>query len=158
MILDFDVNVNVIVNLKGGNMLYKIGDFAKKLNVSVRTLRYYDEINLFKPIKLDLFTNYRYYSGQQIKEFEILKFLQEAGFSLEEIKKYKNNFTDEVMLQKKTEILNEIALLKEKVKKVDYLRGHIKNGTILSGPIKEKNIKVLRRWLYVKRKHKFINR
>ena len=141
-------------------MLYKIGDFAKKLNVSVRTLRYYDEINLFKPIELDLFTNYRYYSDEQVKEFELLKLLQEAGFSLEEIKKYKNNFDNYIMLQKKEEILKEIELLKEKIKKVDYLRNHIKNGKIVLETIEETNYnkKIIRRWLYVKRKNKFINR
>ncbi len=128
-------------------MLYKIGDFAKKLNVSVRTLRYYDEINLFKPIELDLFTNYRYYSDEQVKEFELLKLLQEAGFSLEEIKKYKNNFDNYIMLQKKEEILKEIELLKEKIKKVDYLRNHIKNGKIVLETIEETNYnkKIIRR-------------
>ena len=141
-------------------MLYKIGDFSKKLNVSVRTLRYYDEIDLFKPIELDLFTNYRYYSDEQVKEFELLKLLQDAGFSLDEIKQYKNNFNDYIMLKKKEEIFKEIELLKEKIKKVDYLRNHIKNGKIILESSKETvhNKKILRRWLYVKRKNKFINR
>ena len=30
-------------------MVYKIGDFANIVNISVRTLRYYDEIGLLKP-------------------------------------------------------------------------------------------------------------
>lgn len=128
-------------------MRYKIGDFAEILNVSVRTLRYYDEINLFKPIEIDLFTNYRYYSDQQIADFEIIKMLTEAGFSLEEIKKYKNNFDDHIMLAKKNDILEEIDALKEKIKKVDYLRHHIKNGSIVLKPSKEENYdkKILRR-------------
>lgn len=29
--------------------MYKIGMFSKKTNTSIKTLRYYDEINLFKP-------------------------------------------------------------------------------------------------------------
>ena len=49
-------------------MLYKIGDFSKEVNVPVKTLRYYDEINLFKPIEIDLFTGYRYYDKSQIEE------------------------------------------------------------------------------------------
>ena len=88
--------------------LYTIGDISEICGVPIKTLRYYDEINLFKPIELDLFTNYRYYSDEQVKEFELLKLLQEAGFSLEEIKKYKNNFDNYIMLQKKEEILKEI--------------------------------------------------
>ena len=30
-------------------MLYRIGDFSQKTGIPVKTLRYYDEINLFKP-------------------------------------------------------------------------------------------------------------
>ena len=46
--------------------MYKIGDFSKKTNVPIKTLRYYDEINLFKPAYQDYFTGYRYYENNQI--------------------------------------------------------------------------------------------
>ena len=39
----------------------QIGDFSKLSQVSVKTLRYYDEIGLLKPIEIDRFTGYRYY-------------------------------------------------------------------------------------------------
>ena len=130
-------------------MLYKIGDFAKKINVSVRTLRYYDEINIFKPAQIDLFTGYRYYDDSQIKEFALLKLLQEAGFSLDEIKKYKDNFNDNIMLEKKQEIVKEINDLKDKIKKVDYLRSHIIDGKIIF-EYKRNDKKIIRRWEDVK--------
>lgn len=68
-------------------MLYKIGKFSKLVNVPVKTLRYYDEINLFKPQEIDLFSGYRYYSEKQIDDLEVILSLKEVGFSLEEIKK-----------------------------------------------------------------------
>lgn len=68
-------------------MLYKIGEFSKLVNVPVKTLRYYDEINLFKPQEIDLFSGYRYYSEKQIDDLEVILNLKEVGFSLEEIKK-----------------------------------------------------------------------
>ena len=68
-------------------MLYKIGEFSKLVNVPVKTLRYYDEINLFKPQEIDLFSGYRYYSEKQIDDLEVILSLKEVGFSLEEIKK-----------------------------------------------------------------------
>jgi len=68
-------------------MLYKIGDFSKKTNVRVKTLRYYDEINLFKPLKIDIFTGYRYYSDEQIDDLKLILEIKKANFSLEEIKK-----------------------------------------------------------------------
>ena len=68
-------------------MLYKIGEFSKLVNVPVKTLRYYDEINLFKPQEIDLFSGYRYYSEKQIDDLEVILSLKEVGFRLEEIKK-----------------------------------------------------------------------
>ena len=41
-------------------MKYKISEFSKLVNVPVKTLRYYDEIGLFKPEEVDIFSNYRY--------------------------------------------------------------------------------------------------
>ena len=79
------------------NMLYKIGEFAKLTNVSVKTLRYYDEINLLKPEEVDLFSGYRYYSDRQKEDLELILALKEAGFSLEEVKRNKDNYSDEVM-------------------------------------------------------------
>lgn len=45
--------------------MIRIGDFSKLSQVSIKTLRYYDEMGLFKPINVDRFTGYRYYSASQ---------------------------------------------------------------------------------------------
>ena len=75
-------------------MLYKIGEFADKVNTSIRTLRYYDEIDLLKPAQIDLFTNYRYYSENQIDDFNVIKALKDVGFSLDEIRDNFNHFNN----------------------------------------------------------------
>ena len=87
-------------------MLYKIGEFSKLVNVPVKTLRYYDEINLFKPQEIDLFSVYRYYSEKQIEDLKVILGLKEVGFSLEEIKKNKNNYTEALMQKKKEELFS----------------------------------------------------
>ena len=69
-------------------MLYKIGDFSKETGVPIKTLRYYNEIDLFNPVEVDLFTGYRYYSSDQIEDLNLILKLKKVGFSLEEIKKY----------------------------------------------------------------------
>ena len=126
--------------------MYKIGEAANILNTSVRTLRYYDEIGLIKPKEIDLFTGYRYYSKDQINDFQIIKLLKEAGFSLEEIKNNKDNFSEELMLKKKNELLKEITNIKTKIKQIDYLRSYITNGKIVLEKEKtNKNNMVLRR-------------
>ena len=126
-------------------MLYKIGDFSKKINLPVKTLRYYDEINLFKPKEIDLFTGYRYYSEDQIKDIELIILLKDVGFTLEEIKKNWDNFTNETMLKKREELLQETKIIEEKVRKIDYLRSNIVNNKIQLDykyvPIKVKKIR-----------------
>ena len=64
-----------------------IKDFSKLCNCSTQTLRYYDSIDLLKPVKVDRFTGYRYYDEEQALVFVKIKNLQEASFSIEEIKK-----------------------------------------------------------------------
>ena len=120
-------------------MLYKIGDFSKLTNLSIRTLRYYDDIDLFKPKEIDLFTNYRYYSDDQLEDLQSIKDLQDVGFTLEEIKQYKNNLDNNIMLKKKNELLENIKEYEEKIRKVDYLRNNIVEGKICYSK-KEKNI------------------
>ena len=60
-------------------MLYKIGDFSSKVNVPIKTLRYYDEIGLFKPSNIDIFSNYRYYEDNQIKKIKLISELKVLG-------------------------------------------------------------------------------
>ena len=119
-------------------MLYKIGEFSKLVNVPVKTLRYYDEISLFKPQEIDLFSGYRYYSEKQIEDLKVILGLKEVGFSLEEIKKNKNNYTEALMQKKKEELMLEQENLENKIRKLDYLRSKIKNNHIvINGEVKE---------------------
>ena len=46
--------------------MFRIGDFSKFNQVTVKTLHYYDEIGLFKPASVDEITGYRYYSTKQL--------------------------------------------------------------------------------------------
>jgi DNA-binding transcriptional MerR regulator len=66
--------------------MIKIGDFARLSQVSVVTLRYYDEMDLLKPIKVDTFTGYRFYSAEQLPLLNRILALKDLGFSLEQIK------------------------------------------------------------------------
>ena len=46
--------------------MIKIGEFSKLAQVPVATLRYYDQVGLLKPVAVDRFTGYRYYSVSQL--------------------------------------------------------------------------------------------
>lgn len=65
--------------------LLSIGTVAKIKGVSVKMLRYYDEIGLLKPRYVDPQTGYRYYESNQLLFIEFITFFRRGGASLEEI-------------------------------------------------------------------------
>jgi DNA-binding transcriptional MerR regulator len=65
--------------------MIRIGDFSKLSRVSVKTLRYYDEMGLLKPVQVDAFTGYRLYEYSQLSVLHRILALKDLGFSLEEI-------------------------------------------------------------------------
>ena len=66
--------------------MIKIGDFARLSQVSVVTLRYYDEMDLLKPVKVDALTGYRFYSADQLPRLNRILALKDLGFPLEQIR------------------------------------------------------------------------
>ena len=118
--------------------MLKIGEFSKLTGIPIRTLRYYDEIDLFKPADIDLFTDYRYYKEEQVEDLNLINELKKVGFSLEEIKNNWDKFSDEVMLKKKEELLKMKEDINESIKKLDIMRSNIHNGKILKS-VKSKN-------------------
>ncbi len=65
--------------------MIRIGDFSKLSRVTVKTLRFYDETGLLKPVSVDRFTGYRYYEFSQLPRLHRILALKDLGFSLEEI-------------------------------------------------------------------------
>jgi DNA-binding transcriptional MerR regulator len=65
--------------------MFKIGEFSRFSQVTVKTLRYYDEIGLLKPAEVDRFTGYRYYSAQQLPRLNRILALKDLGLSLEQV-------------------------------------------------------------------------
>ena len=65
--------------------MFKIGQFSRFSQVTVKTLRYYDQIGLLKPAEVDRFTGYRYYSASQLPRLHRILALKDLGFSLEQI-------------------------------------------------------------------------
>jgi DNA-binding transcriptional MerR regulator len=65
--------------------MFKIGEFSRFSQVTVKTLRYYDEIGLLRPAEVDRFTGYRYYSASQLPRLHRILALKDLGFSLEQI-------------------------------------------------------------------------
>ena len=69
---------------------FTIGEISKLFNINKKTLRYYDEIDLFKPSYVDEHNKYRYYSIDQFECLETIQYLKELGLTLNKIKYHLN--------------------------------------------------------------------
>lgn len=65
--------------------MFRIGEFAQIAQVSSRQLRFYDQLGLLQPAKIDDQTGYRYYSIQQLPQLNRILALKDLGLSLEQI-------------------------------------------------------------------------
>jgi len=65
--------------------MFRIGEFAQIAQVSGRQLRFYDELGLLKPVRIDHQTGYRYYSIRQLPRLNSILALKDLGLSLEQI-------------------------------------------------------------------------
>ena len=110
--------------------MYKIGEFANVVKSNIKTIRYYDEIDLLKPKEIDKFTSYRYYNDDNIREFHSIMLLKKMGFSLDEIKTYKDDLRDEIFVKQRDKLIKEILDTKETIKMIDDIRKNIVNGRI----------------------------
>ena len=62
--------------------MLRIGEFSKLSRISIRMLRYYDEMGLLVPETIDPFTGYRYYSETQLFTAGRINALKDMGFKL----------------------------------------------------------------------------
>jgi DNA-binding transcriptional MerR regulator len=65
--------------------MLKIRDFARLAEVSMPTLRYYDEIGLLKPVHVDPETGYRFYTMDQLPHLHRILAFKELGLELTQI-------------------------------------------------------------------------
>jgi DNA-binding transcriptional MerR regulator len=103
--------------------LFRIGEFSKLTQVSIRMLRYYDENGLLKPAQIDKFTGYRLYSVEQIPILHRIIFLRDSGFQVSEIAAALKNWSDDFITgelkKKQTEIQALIKTEQERAAKID---------------------------------------
>ncbi len=71
-----------------------VKDVAKLTGVSIRTLRYYDEIGLLKPTELTK-TGYRLYDSKALEKLREIMFFRELDIPLTDIKRIMDNPNDD---------------------------------------------------------------
>ena len=139
---------------------YSIGEVAAMLEVSTRTLRFYDEKGLVKPAYTEE-NGYRFYEKEQIRQIELILFLKDLGFSLKQIKTLiqdeRGSKSLELLLkqqyQENKQKINELTAKQKQIEhlqKIGVLSAALTNfSDITSIMRKEKNLTALRSRLLV---------
>lgn len=128
--------------------MISIGEFSRICQVTTRTLRHYDDINLLKPMKINKENGYRFYEVSQVRTMLMINRLKEYEFSLEEIHEIISNDDNNVILSK---ILYKKKELQEKIKKFEELKSqmdldilNLKKGFDLMSFIEEIKIELVK--------------
>lgn len=101
---------------------FKIGEFSKLMQITVKTLRHYEQLGLLMPDEVDESTGYRYYRLAQMQRLNGILHLKELGFTLEEIKEIYDSSTHlpsfEQLEEKVTECERQIHILSSRRQKL----------------------------------------
>ena len=65
--------------------MLRIGDFSKLCKVTIKALRYYDELGILKPDYISEENGYRFYKPEQLRKISEIVSYKEMGLSLDEI-------------------------------------------------------------------------
>lgn len=99
--------------------MLSIGEFSKLSSVTTKTLRYYDEIGLLKPIGINEENGYRQYDVEQLKTMIVINKLKAYHFTLCEIAAVINNCSNDDLLlniaKDKRHIIKDEILKNQKI-------------------------------------------
>lgn len=114
--------------------MFKIGEFSKLTQVSIRMLRYYDEAGLLKPASTDPWTGYRMYSADQIPTLNKIIYLRDSGFQVSEIAAALAAENETSLLEqldrKYREIRETIQSEQDKLQKIELVKKDILHGKL----------------------------
>lgn len=115
-------------------MEYTISKLAKLANISTRTLRYYDEINLLKPSRINS-SGYRIYGQKEINQLQQILFFRELDVDLETISLIINNPNFnyiEALKQHHKQLVQKRTLLDKLIETVEKTIAHEKGEISMS--------------------------
>lgn len=111
--------------------MYRIGDLARKFNLSRSAILYYDKLGLLKPTERK-YNNYRLYGQQEVLKLEKILMYRESGISLSDIQKLldaENNGRTGILVERLNNIQMEIKNLKNQEELVlDVLKEEVIMG------------------------------
>jgi len=99
------------------NNLFSIGEVAKAVGITRKTILNYEAKGLIKPDKKDGITGNRYYTIDTFTQVRTIRVFQDLGLSLDEIRSYLSDSSDlSPMIKRLETIRDELNLTIEKLK------------------------------------------
>lgn len=107
--------------------MMKIGEIAKKAQVNIQTLRYYEKRGIIKPSEVKN-SGYRFYTEEALKSILFIKHAKELGFSLDQIKELLDlRIPSKSRCQKvRTRALEKLNDVQEKIEMLKKIKGTLK--------------------------------
>ena len=109
-------------------MFYRIGEFSKMVGLPMSTLRYYDDIGILKPSRIDRFTGYRLYNDSDYDKAMWIKELLSLSFTLEEVLMYKDNINSDIIRFKIKQLKDRMAEIQSQIDRLSAMDKINSNG------------------------------
>lgn len=111
--------------------MMRIGEFSTLAKITVKTLRFYDEIGLFKPSFVDD-NGYRYYSIDQLGDLQKIISLREIDMPIDEIKSIMSGADIVVRMNNRLkELENELQRNRQNISLVKKYLARAKKGDFM---------------------------
>ncbi len=125
--------------------MLKIGEFSKLSRVSIRMLRYYDEMGLLKPEHIHPDSGYRYYSEGQLLTAGRIRSLRDMGFGLCAIGELLARYEDKAalercLLMRRAELLQEREEAEQRLRLLDTALERLRKDEIMKYDVTVKTI------------------
>jgi DNA-binding transcriptional MerR regulator len=114
---------------------YSIGDFSKISRLGIKTLRYYHEVGLLLPTRIDKFSSYRYYDEKSLSRVQTIIRLKELDFPLDKIKEILDNNKDDQSLIRY--MREQLTVVNRQIDEYGSIRGKIETFIRLESEIPE---------------------
>jgi DNA-binding transcriptional MerR regulator len=129
--------------------VYGIGTVARLAQVSVRTLRHYDDLGLLKPAHVDPVTGYRRYAPEQVLRLHRILVLRDLGVPLSEIGQLVDDDVSVEQLRgilrlRQAEARTQLATQIEQLTRVEIRLAQIEEGPMATCEVIVKPLEPLR--------------
>jgi DNA-binding transcriptional MerR regulator len=102
--------------------MFRIGEFSKMSKTTIKTLRYYDEIGLLNPEQIDKFTNYRFYTTEQLIKLHKIQSLRQIGLSIDEIRLIlEGQDAEKILRKRKADLTLQIESDQDQLSRIEFI-------------------------------------